>query len=183
MGMTTMTRSSYIHRLIGAAALDVATFEEVEADPGATTQACATVLLSSVAVGIGAGGLGGGAAGVVLFCGVALLAWSAWALMTFEVGARILPGAQTRADVGQLLRTVGFASAPGMFHVFAVLPGLRAPVFAGTAVWLLLAMIVAVRQALDYTSTARAVAVCALGWVMAIAIALAAGFFWGPVVS
>lgn len=183
MSMTTVTRSSYIHRLIGAATLDIATFEEVEADASATTQACATVLLSSMAVGIGARGLGDGAAGIIMFCGVALLAWASWALMTFEIGARILPGAQTRADVGQLLRTVGFASAPGLFHVFAVLPGLRAPVFAATAIWLLLAMVVAVRQALDYTSTARAVAVCALGWAMAISIVLAAGYFFGPVVN
>jgi hypothetical protein len=178
-----VTRSSYIRRLIGAAALDTAIFEEVEADTGATAQACVTVLLSSVAVGIGAGGLGGGAAGIAFFCGVALAAWAAWALLTFEVGARILPGADTHADVGELLRTVGFASTPGLFHVFAALPGLRTPVFALTAVWLLLAMIVAVRQALDYSSTARAVAVCAFGWALAIALVLGAGFFFGPVVT
>ena len=72
-----------------------------------------------------------------------------------------MPEPQTRADVGELLRTIGFASAPGMLRVFGIVPGATIPAFAITAVWMLAAMIVAVRQALDYQSTSRAVAVCA----------------------
>jgi hypothetical protein len=118
------------------------------------------------------------------FFGVlALMAWGAWALLTYQIGVRILPEPQTRADVGELLRTIGFASTPGLLRIFGALPGLTVPVFAVTAVWMLLAMIVAVRQALDYSSTRRAVAVCVLGWVLAIVFAMVVGFFFGPRVS
>jgi hypothetical protein len=181
----TLGNRTFVQRLIGAAACQPATYEEVEADSGALTQAFAVVLLSSLAAGIGARGVGAGASstgGVLAFSAVALLAWAAWALLTFEIGARILPGAGTRADYGQLLRTTGFAATPGLLRVVGVVPGLSGPVFAVTAVWMLLCMIVAVRQALDYTSTGRAVAVCALGWVLTLALIIVFGLF-GPRVS
>jgi hypothetical protein len=178
----TSVSGTYV-RLIGALTLNIAAYEEVEADGRATSQACVTVLLSSVAAGIGARGFGGDVSGMAFLSAVALVAWAAWALLTFEVGARILPGARTHADVGELLRTIGFAAAPGFFLALGALPGLMVPVFTGTAVWMLVAMVVAVRQALDYTSAARAVAVCALGWALAIALAIGAGFFFGPRVS
>jgi hypothetical protein len=175
-----MTGTPYLRRLIGAMSLDIATYEEVEADRRAITQAGATVLLSSLAAGVGASGFGdGGLAQVAFFTAAALLGWAAWALVTFEIGARILPGARTHADVGELLRTIGFAAAPGLFLVFGALPGLAMPVFTVIRIWMLLAMIVAVRQALDYSSTLRAVAVCVLGWALAVGIAVGAGFFFG----
>ena len=181
---TTAGTNTYTQRLIGAAALDSAIYEKVEADRGATAQACAVVLLSSVAAGIGARGLGGVSPSDIAFIAiVSLLAWAAWALLTYEIGVRLLPEPQTSADVGELLRTIGFASAPGILRVFGVLPGVTIPVFAITAVWMLAAMIVAVRQALDYTSTTRAIAVCVLGWVLAIVIAVGIGLVVGPKVS
>ena len=78
------------------------------------------------------------------------MAWAAWALLTYEIGAKLLPGTNTRVDVYELLRTIGFASAPGMLRIIGVVPALTRPIFFLTAVWMLLAMIVAVRQALDY---------------------------------
>jgi Yip1 domain len=174
----------FLRRLVGAAALDVSIYEEVEADRGATAQALTVIVMSSLAAGIGARGFGDGdAAGIVFFAAVAFVAWAAWALVTYEIGVRIMPEPQTRADVGELLRTIGFATAPGMLRVFGLLPGLTAPVFVVTAVWMLAAMIVGVRQALDYTTTRRAVAVCALGWVLAIVLGGVLGFFFGPHVS
>ncbi len=183
-----MTSSSatntFLQRLIGAMALDVAIYEEVEADRGATTQAFAVVLLSSLAAGIGARGLGENSLPNIAFISiVSLLAWAAWALITFEIGARIMPEPQTEVDVGELLRTIGFASTPGLLRVIGIVPGVTVPVFAVTAIWMLLAMIVAVRQALDYRSTARAVGVCVLGWVLAIGIAVLVGVLFGPSVS
>jgi hypothetical protein len=180
---TTITIRTFLRRLIGAATLDVATYEEVEADRGATAQAGAIVVLSSLAAGIGMRGFGVGAASMTFFGALALMAWGAWALLTYQIGVRILPEPQTRADVGELLRTIGFASTPGLLRIFGALPGLTIPVFAVTTVWMLLAMIVAVRQALDYSSTRRAVAVCVLGWVLAIVFAMVVGFFFGPRVS
>lgn len=175
---------SFPHRLIGALALRAATYEDVEADRGATGQAVAVVVLSSLAAGLGARGFGADDAGdVVFFSAVALLAWVAWALVVYQIGARILPGAGTRADVGELLRTTGFATAPGVVRIFGVLPGLTIPSFAVAAVWMLVAMIIAVRQALDYTSTRRAIAVCGFGWALAMALAVLFGVLFGPSVS
>jgi len=176
--------STFLHRLVGALALRAATYEDVESDRRATGQAFAVVALSSLAAGFGARGFGAGTAvDVVFFSGVALMAWVAWAFVVYQIGAHILPGARTRADVGELLRTTGFATAPGLLRIVGVLPGMTIPSFALTAVWMLLAMIVAVRQALDYTSTRRAIAVCVLGWVLAIAFALLFGIAFGPRVS
>jgi hypothetical protein len=176
--------NTFLQRLIGAAALDAAIYEEVEADPRATSQAFVVVVLSSLAAGVGARGLGEQSLANIGYVSIAsLLVWAAWALVTFEIGARILPGAETRADVGQLLRTIGFAAAPGLLRVFGILPAAAVPVFVIAWIWMLLAMIVAVRQALDYRSTARAVAVCALGWTLAVTFIVVLGLAWGPTVS
>jgi len=181
---TTTATNSFVMRLIGALSLDAPIYEEVEADRAGTGQALAVVLLSSLATGIGARGFSEiTPAGVAFFAGTALVAWMAWALVAFEVGYRLMPQPQTRADVGELLRTTGFAATPGLFRIFGVMPGATWPVFVATSVWMLAAMVVAVRQALDYTSTARAIAVCVLGWSLAIAISLVIGLIFGPTVS
>ena len=181
---TTTATNGFVMRLIGAISLDAPIYEEVEHDGGATGQALAVVLLSSLATGIGARGFADiTMGGVVFFSMGALLAWMAWALVVFEVGYRLMPQPQTRADVGELLRTTGFATTPALFRVFGVMPGATWPVFAATSVWMLVAMVVAVRQALDYTSTARAIAVCVLGWALAIAISIVIGLVFGPTVS
>jgi hypothetical protein len=181
---TTTAPNTLTQRLIGALALDSTIYEEVEADPTATSQALGIVVLSSLAAGIGSRGLGGTTLqGIVFISVIALVAWAAWALVVFEIGARLLPEPQTHADVGQLLRTIGFASAPGLLRVLGVMSSATIPVFAITAVWMLAAMIVGVRQALDYRSTTRAILVCGLGWLLALAIALVLGLFFGPTVS
>lgn len=139
------------------------------------------VLLSSLAAGVG--GLGPIGLRPTALAGITLLAfavWAIWAVLTFEIGARIFPSPRTKADVGQLLRTIGFASAPGILRIAGVIPGTATAVFVVTAIWMLMAMIVAVRQALDYTSTTRAFAVCALGWVLALGMAFGIGTFWAP---
>ena len=178
-----MATNSFLQRVIGAVSLDVAIYEEVEADRGATKQACAVVVLSSLAAGIGARGFGGSSPiAIGFFTIVALIAWAAWALLTFQIGGRLMREPQTQVDVGELLRTTGFATAPGLLRIFGVLPGVTIPTFALTAVWMLAAMIVAVRQALDYTSTTRAIVVCVLGWALAIALAIGVGSFFGQTV-
>jgi hypothetical protein len=172
---------------MGASVLDVDTYEEVEADRGATAQALVVVLASSLAGGIGSAGFSGAGVslveGVFFWSAVSLIAWAAWALLVFEIGGRLLPEPETRVDVGELLRTIGFSSAPGMLRVLGIVPVLAVPVFALTTVWMLVAMIVAVRQALDYRSTARAIGVCTLGLAFALLIAFAFGIFLGPTVS
>ena len=184
MAATTTAANNFVMRLIGAAALDTAIYEEVEADRTATGQALVVVLLSSLAAGIGARGLGGGSFQSMVFISiVALMAWAAWALVTFEIGARLMPEPQTRSDVGELLRTIGFASTPGLMRVLAVITPIAIPVFALSAVWMLAAMVIAVRQALDYQHTTRAIAVCVLGWALAVSIAVVLGLFFGQTLS
>ena len=181
---TILARNTLLQRLIGAAALDSAIYEEVEGDTAALPQAFAIVIAASLAAGIGARGLTTvTVGGILLYSAIALVSWAAWALITFEIGARLMPEPQTRVDVGQLLRTIGFAATPGLLRILGVMPAVALPVFVVTSVWMLLAMIVAVRQALDYRTTRAAVAVCALGWVLAIAIAVVLGVLFGPTVS
>ena len=177
---------TFFRRLVGAAVLDAATYEDVEADRGATSQALAVVVLSSFAAGVGAQGLNGRAATMTFFAGasvIALMAWAAWALVMYQIGARLLPTAETRVDVGELLRTLGFAATPGLIQVAGVLPGLWIPVWILASVWTLAASVVAVRQALDFTSTGRALAVVGLGWVVSIALAAALGLVFGPTLT
>jgi hypothetical protein len=162
--MTTFPR-----RMLGAAALNRRIYEEVEADGRATGQAVGVVLLASVAGGIGLLGLGVPSS-QALVSGIvgAFVAWTAWASLTYLIGTKLLPEPQTQADVGQLLRTTAFASAPGVLRLLGVIPFIGLTVYAIASVWMLLAMIVAVRQALDYRSTGRAVGVCLVGWALSL---------------
>lgn len=154
----------FVDRMIRAASLDVQLYEEVEADEAATGQALGVVVLASVAAGIGIGGFG---VGDILFTAVgALLGWVVWAALTYFIGTRLLPEPQTDASISQLLRTLGFAAAPGVIRIVGVIPGLMWLSFAVASGWMLVAMVIAVRQALDYKSTGRAVAVCVIGFIV-----------------
>ena len=162
--------ASFSERMIGAALLNVDTYEEVESDTGATPQAMAVVVLSSLAAGIGAFGLGG-VSGLIWGAVAALVGWLIWAALTFVIGTRLLPEPQTRSDLGELLRTIGFASSPGILRVLGFLPLLGSLISLVASLWMLVAMVVAVRQALDYRSTGRAVGVCVIGFVANLIIA------------
>ncbi len=167
--------ASFTDRMIRAAKLDVALYEEVEADKGAMGQAMGVVILSSVAAGIGTIGTTG-IKGLVLGTIVALVGWFIWAFLTYFIGTRLLPEPQTKADYGELLRTIGFSSSPGVLRVLGIIPMLGAILNFIIGIWMLVAMVIAVRQALDYKSTWRAVGVCLIGWIVQIAIFGA--FFW-----
>jgi hypothetical protein len=155
----------FVDRMIRAARLEAGLYEEVEADRSAMGQAVGVVVLSSLAAGIGMiafQGLGGILLGTV----AALISWFVWAYLIYFIGTRLLPEEQTHADHSQLLRTIGFSSSPGLIRVLGVIPFLRGIVFIAASIWMLVAMVVAVRQALDYQSTLRAVGVCAIGWLI-----------------
>jgi len=165
---------SFTDRVLGAARLDVATYEEVEADGNATGQAVAVIALSSIGGGLGSG-LDVGLLALVIGIVGSLIGWAVWAGMTYFIGAKLMPEPQTQADFGQLFRTLGFSSAPGILRVFAVVPVVGWAIDAIVSLWLLAAMVVAVRQALDYKSTWRAVGVCFLGWLVFVAVVAALG--------
>ena len=176
--------TTFLHRLTGAALLNPQVFEEIEADRSATIQALWVVILSSVAAGIGAVNQSQGRlSAFVTISLLALAVWSIWTFLTLQIGTRILPAPQTEADYGQLLRTIGFATAPGILRVLGVIPGTTTAVFAATAIWMLMAMIVAIRQTLEYTTTVRAFAVCAVGWLLTMGLVVAIGLIWAPSLS
>lgn len=173
--------ATFTDRMIGTAKLNLGAYEEVEADASATGQAMAVVLLSSVAGGIGSLGLGATGIGGVVAGGVAaLLSWVVWAFLTYMIGTRLLSEPHTHADMGQLLRTLGFAQSPGLARVFGGIPGIGPFVLGLVSIWMLVAMIIAVRQALDYTSIWRAVGVCLIGWAIVIGGAILIVSIVGP---
>ncbi len=163
--------ASMVDRMIRAAKLEPQLYEEVEADKGALGQAMGVVVLASVAGGVGSGRLGG-FSGILIGTVGSLIAWFIWAALTYFIGTKILPEPTTRADVGELLRTTGFSSSPGLIRVLGLVPGITGIVFLVSGVWMLIAMIIAVRQALDYRSTFRAVGVCIIGWIVQAVIFL-----------
>ena len=171
--------SSFKERLIGVAKLDIKIYEEVEADKGATNQAMVVVILSSLAAGLG--GIGEAGIGSFLIGTIAaLVGWFVWAYITYVVGTKILSEPQTKADLGELLRTIGFSSTPGLIRVLGIIPGLSLLVYSVAVIWMLVAMVVAVRQALDFKSTWRAVGVCIIGWIIqALTIVLFISMFGG----
>ena len=161
--------STFKDRMIRAAKLDVSLYEEVEADTGAMGQAMGVVVLSSIAAGVGVITRGGGAGvipSILLSTLFALIGWFVWAYLTYFIGTKFLPEPQTRANPGELLRTIGFSSSPGLIRVLGVIPGLTGVVFLVANIWMLIAMVIAVRQALDYKSTLRASGVCLIGWII-----------------
>ena len=155
--------SVFISRILRAAKLEASLYEEVEADKGALRQAMVVVLLSSLAAGIGTIGRTGDYGLVVVGLILSLVGWFVWALLTYWIGTHILPEPQTRSDIGELLRTLGFASAPGIIRFMGVLPGISDILYRVALIWIFAAMVVAVRQALDYQSTWRAIIVVASG--------------------
>jgi hypothetical protein len=104
--------------------------------------------------------------GIAALLFFAIATWMIWVLLTLFIGTRLLPGKETRADFGQLLRTTGFSAAPGILRVLGVVPTIGWVLFLAATVWMLFTYVVAVRQALDYTGTGRALAVCLLGWIL-----------------
>ena len=164
----------FAYRLLGAAMLDAGMYEGIEADRKSTTQALAAVVLACVAAGIGAGDwMGTRLVTLAAVSAFGIITWSAWAMLIFQLGTRVLPDTDTIADWGQLLRTTGFAAAPGLLLVFGLMRSGRAIVFTIAGIWMLAAMVVAVKHALDYRRTSRALAVCVLAAAVSFGMAFA----------
>jgi hypothetical protein len=158
-----------VDRMLRAAKLDESLYEEVEKDQTAMPQAMAVVVIASVAGGVGSLGAAG-LSGLFLGLVASLVGWFVWALLTYFIGTRLLPEPQTKADLGELLRTIGFSSSPGVIRVLGFIPFLGGIILFAASIWMLVAMVVAVRQALDYQSTGRAVGVCLIGWIVQVVL-------------
>lgn len=160
--------TNFVQRMIGAATLNVPVVEEIEADTDYTTPALGVVVLTAFAAAIG--GAAGGIQNAAVLLISSLFGWVFWAFLTWVIGTKFLPTPDTKSDMGELLRTMGFAQSPGLLRVFGGIPVIGRVIDFAVLLWLLIAMIVAVRQSLDYTSTLRAVVVVGIGWVINSAI-------------
>jgi len=160
---------TFAARIRGVLLLDVKTFEEIEADTTANLQAFIVVVSASIAAGLGAG-VRLGVIGLLRETFGALIGWVMWAAVTWVIGSKLLPEPQTRTDMGELLRVIGYAYAPNLFGFFAFIPALGIIVSTVVSFWLLAATILAVRQALDYVSTWRAAVVVLIGWLIFVVI-------------
>ena len=156
--------SIFVNRIIRACKLDTTLYEEVEADKSATLQAALVVVLSSLAAGVGSLSLG--ASNFLMAPILSLISWYIWAYLIYLIGTKFFPEPNTKADHVQLLRTIAFSSAPGLIRIFGFTPELMSITFIGAGIWMLVAMVIAVRQALDYESTWRAIGVVLIGFLV-----------------
>jgi hypothetical protein len=160
---------TFADRIKGVLLLDARTFEEIEADKTANGQALLVVIVASLAAGLGAS-IQLGIVGLLRETVGALIGWVMWAGVTWVVGSKLLPEPQTRTDMGELLRVIGYAYAPQLFAFFAFVPFLGVVISTVVAFWVLAATILAVRQALDYEHTWRAAVVVLIGWLIFVVI-------------
>ena len=168
----------FLNRIYRAIKIDVDLYEEVEKDKKATIQAGLVVVISSLAAGVGAIQLG--ASNFLLAPIMSLLSWYIWAYLIYFIGVKLFPEPNTQADHGQLLRTIGFSSAPGLIRIIGFTPELMSITFIGAGIWMLIAMIIAVRQALDYQSTWRAIGVVVIGFLVQAIVLIMLLRIFGP---
>ena len=177
-----------VNRMIRAARLDVSLYEEVEKDVTATNEAVLVVVIASICAGIGmaiGGQMAGGLGGLVFWLAVgaitALIGWFVWSFITYFIGTRVFKGPKTESSYGELLRCIGFSSSPGVLRILSFIPIVGAIIAFVAMIWSLVAMVIAVRQALDFT-TGRAIATCIVGFIVLVIISavvamLTAGLF------
>jgi hypothetical protein len=177
-----MDFGAMINRVVRAAMLDVNLYEEVEADTSLNQEALTVVVLVSILSGIAAflGGLIGGnillaLLGLILGVVLGVINYYIWAYVTYFVGTNLFEGT---ADVGELLRVLGYASGPRALGVLGFIPCLGALLSLGGAIWALVAAVIAVRQALDFDTT-KAIVTVAIGWVVILVINVVFGAVLG----
>ncbi len=166
-------KNSLIERMLGAARLDIDTYEEVEHDTTATSQAATVVAIVAVAAAIG--GSGSGSGGLIAGLIGAFAGWLIWSGVTYLIGTALFEG---KATWGELLRTLGFAQSPGVLYVLGIVPLLGGLVRLAVWIWLLVAGIIAIRQALD-VDTRKAILTALIGWAVYVVFAIILSAFLG----
>jgi len=155
-----------LRRMFGAAMLKAGTFEEVEADSGATIQAVLIVVAVSVVTGFAAAQINdGGISAIGLGILTALAGWAMWAAITYFIGTTLFKTKETEATWGQMARVIGFGQTPGLLRILGLIPTIGSALYLIASVWQIAAMVIGVRQGLDYTSTLRAIAVVVVGFI------------------
>ncbi len=161
--------ASFQDRVVGAIRLRADVFEDVEHDRAATGQAALVVVAVALAGGI-ARFWYLGITGLVMTLVLSLIGWVIGSALLLFVGTKIFPGKNTEADMGQMLRTLGFAQAAGLFGILGIIPFLGYLIEFLIWIWILVAMVFATRQALDYDDTMKAVVVCLFTWALMLVV-------------
>jgi hypothetical protein len=159
--------NSVMDRMIGAALLKPDAYEAVERDTNATSTALLIVVGTAIAAGIGDlthHGLRGLISGVI----AGLISWVLYALAAYFIGSTIFKTSQTATTLGELLRTLGFAQVPAFLLILSGIFLLGAIVSVVVFFWVLATTIVALRQALDFTTTGRAIGTAIVAWLFYI---------------
>ena len=174
----------FFRRFIGALVLDASAFEEIEADRHAAMQSVAVVAMVCLASGLAA--MAPGAVSLSTFTTgaiVSLGAWLVWAAVIITLGTVTVPEPQTKSNLPELLRVLGFASAPGVFIALAAMRSAAPLVLVVVTIWMIAGAVIGVRQALDYRSTPRAIGVCAVAWLLSLSVVFAVLMMFSAKVS
>jgi len=169
-------------KMIRAARLDANFYVQVMNDPAAIRQALLVVLIYSSFAGIGAGLLtlpdvDAGQFVLNLFVGLfsALVLWFVWSFVTYFIGTTLFKGPQTPwrviATYGELLRAIGFAATPGILLIFILIPLIGIFLSLAACVWMFIATVIAVREALDF-STWRSICTCFVSGILHLVFAI-----------
>ena len=155
--------ATFGERVVGALQADVATLREIEADPSAMGQAIAVIVLAGVAALIGnifRGSLGGAISSLI----IAVIGYAVWSVLIVLIGTKLMPEPTTKADFAEAFRVISFSAAPGFFNVLAIIPFLGPLISWVLHLWMIIIGVVAVREVLDYSNTARAIIVCLIAF-------------------
>jgi hypothetical protein len=158
----------YFKRFFQAARLDVSLYQEVVADPRLLNQAWITVLLYAMLAAWGSFGRAG-AVGSNIGMISALIGWYIWAFSSYFIATRMLRGGSAepqRAERKAVIRSMGFACAPGVIQILGIIPSLGIAVLLLSSIWMMVAATIAIKEALNFESTARAAGACIIGWII-----------------
>ena len=152
-------------RAYRAAKLDATVFDEVMENTKLMTQAIIVVFFYGMAVSYGTFGRAG-VTGINSALVITLIGWYIWAFSTYIAGVRLFPEAGTTADRKAFMRAMAFASSPGWLRILGLVPEMGGAVFAVISIWMVVAAVVAVKKALNYSSTQRAAAITVVCWIL-----------------
>ena len=152
----------FLNRIFRSVKIDPEVFNEVQKDKKATLSAAIVVIISSSAAGIGAASLG--ASNFILAPIFSLISWFVWAYIVYFVGVKLFPDSKTKTTQFAILRAIGFSTAPGIIRVFGFNEDLMTVTFIGSSFWMLVCMVVAVKETLNYKSLWKSFGVVIISW-------------------
>jgi hypothetical protein len=138
-----------VERMQRAARLDAELYDEVARDAAALPEAALIVVIAAIASVLGnvLNFFEAGPRHTWLITEIIsmLVNWVVWSYLTYFIGTRFFHGTATPPE---LLRSLGFAMSPGVLSLLGFIPCLGGPVRLAAAIWVVVAGVIAVREAL-----------------------------------